>query len=159
MIDLDPSSRPSFDTLLHTSRGTVFPETFYSFLHNYVSSINDLPHNPPFATSSPPSAPSAPSIVSPSIVAPSLSGATIRSTTSVGHHPSGVPSPEVSDALPSDSDHRMERIWADYESVESYLTPEGLEDTMMDIRVEYTRATGSSKPFQVCFGEISSFVR
>ena len=34
--------RPTFDTLLHTSHGTVLPECFYSFLYNYVSSINEL---------------------------------------------------------------------------------------------------------------------
>jgi hypothetical protein len=40
---LNPSARPPFDTLLHSVRGTVFPEVFYSFLHGYVSSINELP--------------------------------------------------------------------------------------------------------------------
>ncbi|KAF9007713.1 hypothetical protein BDZ89DRAFT_1144434 [Hymenopellis radicata] len=48
MISLDPSARPTFDTLLHTSRGTVFPESFFSFLHNYVTSVNDLPVESPF---------------------------------------------------------------------------------------------------------------
>ena len=42
MIALDPPARPTFDTLLHTSRGAVFPESFYSFLHNYVSTVNEV---------------------------------------------------------------------------------------------------------------------
>src|SRR6266851_1857581 len=49
MIALNPSARPTFDTLLHGARGAVFPEVFYSFLHGYVWSINELPITAPFA--------------------------------------------------------------------------------------------------------------
>ena len=51
---LDPSERPTFDTLLHTLRGTVFPESFYSFLHNHASSVNELSSDI-LAVNSPPS--------------------------------------------------------------------------------------------------------
>ena len=96
MISLDPSERPTFDTLLHTSRGTVFPESFYSFLHNYIY------------------------------------------------------------ALPSDSDHRLERIWADYESIEPYITPEKVEAdrSETEVKIEYIPPViSTSRPFEVssCF--------
>ncbi|KAJ7628484.1 hypothetical protein FB45DRAFT_794341 [Roridomyces roridus] len=138
MINLEPSARPTFDTLLHTSRGTVFPESFYSFLHNYVSSINDLPSNPPFAASAP----------TPVSITPSISGAAVRPPSSLGLNPAVADNPP--DTLPSDSDHRMERIWSDYESVEPYLVPEvALEETVhMDVKVEYGASAARSKPFQ-----------
>jgi phosphoinositide-3-kinase regulatory subunit 4 len=146
MIARDPSARPTFDTLLHTSRGTVFAESFYSFLHNYVSSINDLPSPPPFS-------PSTSSTPTPHPMGPSASvSATVRPVSSAGQNTSGAPLTDVtSDALPSDSDHRMERIWADYESVEPYLAPDANEETVMDVRVTYGSSVSSSKAFQVRF--------
>lgn len=147
MINLEPTERPTFDTLLHTSRGTVFPESFYSFLHNYVSSINDLPSNPPFLTTAPSTAVTA---ATPATIAPSISGSTIRPPSSLGLNPTGIAGTETPpDAFPSDSDHRMERIWSDYDSVEPYLVPDTVEDTVMDIKVEYNSATSMSRPFQV----------
>lgn len=141
MITLDPSARPTFDSLLHTSRGTVFPECFYSFLHNYVSSLNDLPATSPFSPTAPPN-PGTPST------------ATFKphSTTSgFSAAPSSV-AEGTNGALPSDSDHRIERIWADYESVEPYLIPETSDETVMagDVKVDYGMSGGSSRPFQVC---------
>ena len=104
MISLDPSDRPTFDILLHTSRGSVFPESFYSFLHNYVSSVNEL----------------------------------------------------SSDALPSHSDHRLDRIWADYESIEPYIMPENVERSEMDVKIEYMRSLiSTARPFQVSLIYIS----
>lgn len=147
MIELDSTSRPTFDTLLHTSRGSVFPESFYSFLYNYVSSINDLPHNTPFATASPPISTS---ISAQTSVAPSASGSTIRAGSSLGHNAPNVSATDnATESFPSDSDHRLEKIWADYESVEPYLGPDSLEETVMDVKLEYTSSsTGVSKPFQ-----------
>jgi phosphoinositide-3-kinase, regulatory subunit 4 len=150
MISLDPSDRPTFDTLLHTSRGTVFPESFYSFLHNYVSSINELSSdvlslNSPLPTSLP------------SHIGPSISGNTLRSSPSGNHNPNtapaasaGIGSEVKSDTLPSDSDHRLDRIWADYESIEPYITPENVERSEMDVKVEYIPSVISTcRPFQV----------
>lgn len=153
MIDLDPSARPSFDTILHTSRGSVFPESFYSFLHNYVASVNDLPNSPPFSSASPATAASTPAA---STIAPSASSTTIRVASSTGHSTSIADT--VSDALPSDSDHRMERIWADYESVVEYIAPNELEDTVMGVKLEYTSSVGASKRFQVSVSLIPWFI-
>lgn len=148
MIELDPNARPTFDMLLHNSRGSVFPESFYSFLHSYVSSINDLPHNSPYATTSPPSATS---IAAQTSVAPSASGSTIRPGTSLGHNGSSVTATDnTTENFPSDSDHRLEKLWADYESIEPYLVPDTIEETVIDVKLEYAAtSTGVSKPFQV----------
>ncbi|KAJ7715595.1 hypothetical protein DFH07DRAFT_862734 [Mycena maculata] len=147
MINLEPTARPTFDTLLHTSRGTMFPESFYSFLHNYVSSINDLPSNPPFFTTTAP--PTAATAATPASITPSISGSTIRPASSLGLNPMGIPGTEtLPDAFPSDSDHRMERIWSDYESVEPYLVSDTVEETVMDVKVEYNSSTSMSRPFQ-----------
>lgn len=147
MISLDPSSRPTFDSLLHTSRGTVFPECFYSFLHNYVSSINDLPAASPFSPTAPPM--SAASVTSANSTAPSTGTTSTFKPSSTAGHSTGASSAEASDALPSDSDHRIDRIWADYESVEPYLVPEANEETVMDVKVDYGLSGGSSRPYQV----------
>ena len=45
----------------------------------------------------------------------------------------------------------MERIWADYESVEPYLIPDTGDETVMDVKVDYGSSAGSSKPYQVFF--------
>ncbi|KAF8065194.1 hypothetical protein FPV67DRAFT_1501752 [Lyophyllum atratum] len=145
MIDLDPNARPTFDSLLHTSRGSIFPESFYSFLHNYVASINDL-HTATYITPSPPTATSA---ATPSTIAPSTSGSTLRPSSSLGHHPGAPTADSVPEALPSESDHRLEKLWADYESVEPYLVPDTTEETPTNVQVEYTAtSTSVSKPFQ-----------
>jgi phosphoinositide-3-kinase, regulatory subunit 4 len=144
MISLDPGTRPTFDTLLHTSRGTVFPESFYSFLHNYVSTINELPNPPPFSLPSPQTLATVPPT-------PHAVGST-RSTSTIGttaHPPAESSSSNSGESLPSDSDHRMERIWADYESVEPYLVPDidgEMEDT---VKIDPGKGEyGTSTPFQ-----------
>ncbi|KAJ7057004.1 hypothetical protein C8F01DRAFT_1153032 [Mycena amicta] len=133
MINLESTARPTFDTLLHTSRGSVFPESFYSFLHNYVSSINDLPSNPPFSSTAPST------IHTPGPMTPTVPGTNLRPSPSVNVNPAVVAEPPL-DVLPSDSDHRMERIWSDYEST--------VEEPVMDVKVEYTSSIGVSRPFQ-----------
>lgn len=157
MINVDPSARPTFDSLLHTSRGTVFPESFFSFFHNYVSSINELPAISPFA-------PSISSIVSAGAGTgnPPVSATGLRSSAStsavggagVGAGPTSVNIMISNDLLPSDSDHRMERLWADFESVEPYLVAESdtaEEQTTMDVKIDYHSTTDTdtvSRPFQ-----------
>jgi phosphoinositide-3-kinase regulatory subunit 4 len=54
MIDLSPSLRPTFDTLLSNGRNTAFPEIFYDFYHGYVHSIEELPSPSPFTNVSQP---------------------------------------------------------------------------------------------------------
>jgi phosphoinositide-3-kinase regulatory subunit 4 len=140
MIALDPAARPTFETLLHRTRGTIFPEVFYSFLHGYVSSVNELPTRSPFA-------PAPPAVITPTVSNQSTtSTATAKAATapmlqSVDAH--------YGASLPSDADARMERIWADHESVESYLAEVAGEEIVMDVRVEYGPAETPSKPFEV----------
>ncbi|KAF4603205.1 Serine/threonine-protein kinase [Pleurotus pulmonarius] len=139
MINLDASARPTFDSLLHNSRGTVFPECFYSFLHNYVSSINDLP---PVQTV-PPSVAGTPN--------PNAPPSTISSNTSFNRAGTTVDPPTANSshaALPNDSDRRIERIWADYESIEPYIMVENVDETIMDVKVEYGSSAMPYKPFQ-----------
>ncbi|RPD52474.1 ARM repeat-containing protein [Lentinus tigrinus ALCF2SS1-7] len=136
MIAIDPSTRPTFDTLLHTSRGTVFPESFYSFLHNYVSSVNEVNSPSLFSASTTPSA--------------GPSSATLsahKGAGAAGSSSAALNGDMPNDPLPSDSDHRMERIWADYESVEPYLINETVEETVMDVKVDYTPQLISTRPF------------
>ncbi|KII91699.1 hypothetical protein PLICRDRAFT_51832 [Plicaturopsis crispa FD-325 SS-3] len=147
MIDLDPAVRPTFDTLLHTSRGTVFPESFYSFLHNYVSSINDLPALSPFAAQQGSSS-AANASSNPPPMTPTTSHAPSMKSTSTGLANGGTDAITDSGILPSDSDHRMDRIWADYESGEPYLANDTSEETVMDVKVDYTTSASTSRPFQ-----------
>jgi phosphoinositide-3-kinase regulatory subunit 4 len=49
MIDLNPTLRPNFETLLNSARGSAFPESFYSFYHGYVHSVEELPSPSPFS--------------------------------------------------------------------------------------------------------------
>lgn len=143
MISLDSFERPTFDTLLHTSRGSVFPESFYSFLYNYVSSINELS--------------SETLVVSNPIGTPMHGHPSIPSTVSSNLRPASSnlnPGNELrSDILPSDSDHRLERIWGDYESIEPYIFSESPPAPDMDVTVEYPPAVDSpaGKPIQVCW--------
>lgn len=119
MVALEPSQRPTFDTLLHTSRGSAFPECFYSFLHNYVSSINELSSAFIFTKSSPPIAEG---------------------------HSSAEPT-----ILPSDSDHRLEKIWTEYDSVEPYLLTEAVEQTVTKTRGEPLSTTNSIRRLEDIF--------
>ncbi|KAH9916914.1 uncharacterized protein B0H18DRAFT_1036508 [Fomitopsis serialis] len=138
MIAIDPAVRPSFDTLLHTSRGTVFPESFYSFFHNYVSSINELSGPSPFVANAAPTVP------------PTPASATVKSPQAVTSQ--AIPGASAGDVsnepLPSDSDRRMEKIWSDFESVEPFLAVDAAEETVMDVKVDYMPSMSSSKPFQ-----------
>lgn len=131
MIQLDPNGRPTFDTLLHTSRGTVFPEAFYSFLHNYVSTINEIAPSSSYANTPGPATPS-------------------------GASTSTQPRSSVAEEVrPSDSDHRLERLWEDYESIEPYLYPESNDESenVMRVNVEYSSTVNAEyKPLQVCSG-------
>lgn len=78
MIDLSPSLRPTFDTLLSTARNSAFPESFYDFYHGYVHSIEELPSPSPFTYSSQPNATTS------STIPP-------RATNATGHTATGLP--------------------------------------------------------------------
>ncbi len=152
MINVDPSERPAFDTLLHTSRGTVFPESFYSFLHNYVSSLNEFSAETLAPSTSTPQTitpiqPSISTLSPPSTIRTTHSNTT--TTTTIG---GTVNDGKNGDSLPSDSDHRLERIWLDYESIEPYIAPEQQPHSSsdVDVKVEFTpHLNSTAKPFQV----------
>jgi phosphoinositide-3-kinase regulatory subunit 4 len=44
MLSRDPADRPGFDHLLSSFQVSIFPEYFYTFLKDYVSSLADLPN-------------------------------------------------------------------------------------------------------------------
>jgi len=46
MLSREPSQRPTFDRILATYRGTIFPEYFYTFLNDYVTELSELPDSP-----------------------------------------------------------------------------------------------------------------
>ena len=43
MLSRNPSDRPSFDRILSSFRGSIFPEYFYTFLKDYSASLSELP--------------------------------------------------------------------------------------------------------------------
>ncbi|KAG9040843.1 Serine/threonine-protein kinase [Tulasnella sp. UAMH 9824] len=128
MIVLDSKSRPTFREALAAARGTTFPESFYTFLHQYIASVNGI--------SVPPNSPESPFHASPK---PSQQ--------------SGVPTdqePKISTdpkALPNDSDARIDRIWTDFDELEPYLLEDEVEATVTEMKVNTTTGT-SGKPFQ-----------
>jgi len=96
MIALEPDSRPSFEAALQSSRNIVFPDSFYSFFHQYISSLNELSSPSPFSrTTLPPS------------------------TGIEGRSGNGDGAP-----IPSDCDRRIESIWTEFSSVLPFLVPE-----------------------------------
>lgn len=185
MIGVNPSNRPTFDTLLHTSRGTVFPESFYSFLYNYVASLNEL-SSETLSTSAFHSQTGTP-LPSAGFPSAGVGGVgvnhTVRNTSAALGLAGAEATANTADLLPSDSDHRVERIWADYESIEAYITPEASmsasvaaqEEAQTDtktestrkvemeglegVKVEYIPVSGSGsrsgRAFQVCFFDLT----
>lgn len=45
MLARDPHHRPSFDRILSSFRGSIFPEYFYTFLKDYAASLSELPES------------------------------------------------------------------------------------------------------------------
>ncbi|KAI9511419.1 ARM repeat-containing protein, partial [Russula earlei] len=148
MIALNPSERPTFDALLHNVRGMVFPEVFYSFLHGYVWSINETPISAPFETLSTTLSTTGalPEILTPTTSAASTSASIAKGDSITPLHAADTKVPEA--AVPRDADQKMEKLWADYESVEPYLLEDAGERTMADVRVDYASAETQGKPFQ-----------
>lgn len=162
----------------------MFPESFYSFLYNYVASLNE-PSSEALSAGAFHSQMNTP-LLSAGFPSAGLSGsgvnATFRSTVSTSSNNTSIATaalgpgstPQPTDLLPSDSDHRVERIWADYESIEAYITHEAPvqeekkqmeslrresdEGLTKGVKVEYIAGSGpgqgsrSGKAFQVCVG-------
>lgn len=150
MIHLDPAARPTFDSTLHTLRGTVLPECFYSYFHNYISSLNELS---PAVYQSPLSN-STSNQAQPTSIASPISPSAGRGLAPTNMHsgPSSTASggDPVLDPLPSDSDYRVERIWSEFETIEGFLMVEGLEDDVTNpVKIEYTSGASARHPLQV----------
>ena len=146
MIALDHTGRPTFDTILHTSRGVVFPECFYSFLHNYVHSVCEWSEKSPFLTSPPPIIAGTPTITPVAQVPKPAQRAPLSMSQEL----------QGDNNLPSDSDHRMEKIWSDFESVETYLEQDVKGDSPVEGKVESLAAVApTSTLLQVRFPHIS----
>jgi hypothetical protein len=62
------------------------------------------------------------------------------------------------DNLPSDSDHRMERIWSDFESVATYLEQDANGGSPVEGKVESLAAVPTSTSLQVGFSGLSSIL-
>lgn len=132
---MDPSARPSFDSVLHTSRGKLFPECFYTTFHDFISSINDISISTPFYNTSNTSGGGA----TPVQARPQ----TLDEKSSVTDDPQ-----EGSNALPVDSDRRITRIWSEFDVVEPCFT-DNAGMGMSTIKVDYTTQYTSFKPIQV----------
>ncbi|KAF9259304.1 ARM repeat-containing protein [Marasmius fiardii PR-910] len=128
MISLEPSDRPTFDSLLQTSRGTIFPECFFSFLHNYVPSVTRLPTTSSFTGTENATTPKATTFAS-----SNARSAIIRNGSTEGLN---------------EPDNRLERLWADFQSIEPYIALEMTGYLSTDVKVECNSSTGTSKPFQ-----------
>ncbi|KAF9516566.1 hypothetical protein BS47DRAFT_1371689 [Hydnum rufescens UP504] len=124
MITLDPAARPSFEDLLDHARDVAFPESFYSFLHNYVIAINETSSPSPFTKP-----------------VPLKTGVEILPGTATEHW----------NTIPTDSDHRIERIWADFDSVEPLLADERVEETVTELVPRTPVSQLSSRAFQEIF--------
>ncbi|KAF8336386.1 uncharacterized protein EI90DRAFT_3144677 [Cantharellus anzutake] len=80
MINIDPSERPSFAGLLERARSnSAFPPAFYTFLHSYILSVNEM-------------------------ASPSL-----------------------------DSDHRIERLWTEFDTIEPILAQQDPDALGQDV--------------------------
>jgi len=141
MIALDHTARPVFDTILATSRGVVFPESFYSFLHNYVYTVCELSEKTPFPTSPPPTTSGTPTTTPIAQVTKPAQRAPLTMSQEL----------QGDNNLPSDSDHRMERIWSDFEGVETYLEQDTDGISPVEGKAEpLAPAPPTSTPLQVC---------
>jgi len=130
MVALEPADRPLFDTILHTSRGTIFPESFYSPLHDFVSSVTDLSVSSPFTSM--PSAGSA----TPTSSMPSAGD---------DKQPYTNGTPDDASILPTDSDRRIMRVWAEYDVIEPVISTTDLAAT---VKIDFANNYSSSKPLQ-----------
>ncbi|ORY82386.1 Other/VPS15 protein kinase [Leucosporidium creatinivorum] len=100
MLSLDPTHRLSCAEYLASYRNTAFPDIFYTFLHPFISSLNDI------SPSLPPPTPNA-----------SLAGKTTGTATPGGQ--SGDQQQQAT--LRSDADDRIERVWNEWEMISEYL--------------------------------------
>ncbi|KAG9029158.1 Serine/threonine-protein kinase [Tulasnella sp. JGI-2019a] len=132
MLALDPASRPSFAGALLEARGNTFPESFYTFLHQYIASVNNV--GIPVTSSTSPF---------------NRAGNSNLGNPNADHGQSQT-HPDSVTGVPSDSDSRIERIWSDFDELEPFLVEDNSEATIMEVKV-VTGATSYGKPIQDIF--------
>ncbi|THH10662.1 hypothetical protein EW145_g1172 [Phellinidium pouzarii] len=136
MIAIEPSSRPTFDSLLHVSRGSLFPECFYATFHDFITSVNDITASTPFSNT----------------VHTSSGGLTTQnSQPRVSNLDDKSPSGESSNQdllfLPVDSDRRIARIWNEFGVVEPFFSTDREDLGATAVKVDYA-TNYSFKPIQ-----------
>lgn len=110
-------------------RSSVFPDIFFTFLHPFMSSLNDV--GPPPAPA--PARPSVPGTVT----------------------PTGLNEARMQTSLRSDADERVEKIWTEWGNVSDYLDREaGLAANEsvsdgMEREEDVSRAPTSSRHTQI----------
>jgi len=105
MVSLDPSARLSFADYLTQYRSTAFPDIFYTFLHPFLSSLNEPSSSPP--PPAPVPHPPPPSSTRPGSSTPAETAA-------------GAPQQQQT-LLRTDADDRIERVWSEWEIIARYL--------------------------------------
>ena len=100
MISLDPADRLTCDQYLTTYRTTAFPDIFYTFLHPFISSLNE--HSPSASNATP-------------------LGRTSTGTSTPSH--AGGPAGEMGSVgvLQTDADDKIEKVWLEWEMIARYL--------------------------------------
>lgn len=136
MISLEPAQRPTFDALLHSCRGTLFPDSFYSTFHDFISSVNDISISSPFSN-----------VLDTSTKTSNQVSAKTEEDKVVSSDPA---SPDLS-SLPADSDRRIMRTWADFDILEPHFSVEQDDMDATAIKVDYATNYSSFKPLQVCY--------
>ena len=114
MIAVDPVARPTFDQLLHTSRGSLFPEYFYSVMHDFISSVNDISGSFSFFNAA------LTSLNNLSALGNVQPRSASDEKASVGDGPRSE-----EPALPNDSDRRISRLWSEFEAIEPCFKEDG----------------------------------
>jgi phosphoinositide-3-kinase regulatory subunit 4 len=150
MIALDPATRPTFEAALETYRGSVFPESFYSFLHEYVASVNEIT-NPSIFDSKPSQAPNAseaPPATSAALPATGTTS-TLPTTPAAVTGAMNVDNPSYESMLPNESDSRIDRLWNEFAMLEPHLIVAANDDEM-EKRPDRATARTRATPFQVC---------
>lgn len=144
MIALEPAARPSFREALESCRGTVFPESFYSFLHEYVAGVNEITNPSVFA----PKPANAPSSSESAAVAAATTGVSPAGPISTASTAPGAGVATYESMLPNESDARIDRLWNDFEMLEPHLL---VDNAGEETEKKPDKITGRTRtmPFQV----------
>jgi phosphoinositide-3-kinase regulatory subunit 4 len=121
MIALSPDTRPTFDNLLSSSKGSIFPDCFFSPLHDVMTSVNELSPASPFT---------------PLTYNTSAGSAHVHAKTETTEKQALVGSSVGSSvALPTDSDRRIKRISMEFDVLLSSFASETVKDAHIMARL------------------------